>query len=429
MSVDRANQQVVNIPKEGYIGFNGNTGTPWYIGNNSEGGGFEVSKADEPAFLFKNDGVIARDSGDKVVWNTDPIPTGQLTSNIWDRGLYQIAYRNYDSGENIQLENYTPYSIGVLYAFGSSQFSFMGNLIAPNSSGRTVIHYDYWNSALHFDTNGSVIPLSAPTISTQPSDQSLSENDTLDLSVDFSGNPTPNIQWQYSSDDVTFMDLDGATSKHFIKTAVISDTGYYRAVVTNSQGSATSLTAHIIVNSIATELSLAVNNNLAIEILTSGPYTGKKRYSSADQTNIGGGIMQQTLATNADGFVSVAFDMFNGGQYSQRLILELGSNPAGNNIFDCDFGVYCDGGTVSVVGTTMNSGNPLETIATDLSIYTKLRLKRTTGVMTLEGSSDDTNWTIIYTAMVSLSTAQLYVNIGMEWISGLITDVEGYNFN
>ena len=65
-----------------------------------------------------------------------------------------------------------------------------------------------------------------------------------------SGLPTPTVQWQVSTDaGVTFSDLSGATSTTLTFTTTQNENGYaYRAVFTNSAGTATSTPATLTVN-------------------------------------------------------------------------------------------------------------------------------------------------------------------------------------
>ena len=76
----------------------------------------------------------------------------------------------------------------------------------------------------------------APGFTTQPSGQSVNVGQSATFSVAVSGNPTPTIQWQRDGANIL-----GATGTSFqIFRVAASDSGNYRAVATNAQGSATS---------------------------------------------------------------------------------------------------------------------------------------------------------------------------------------------
>jgi hypothetical protein len=90
----------------------------------------------------------------------------------------------------------------------------------------------------------------APVITLQPVNQTVVAGATASFTAAASGNPTPTVQWQLSTDGgVTFSDISGATADTYSFTAAASENGNeYRAVFTNSYGSATSAAATLTVN-------------------------------------------------------------------------------------------------------------------------------------------------------------------------------------
>jgi hypothetical protein len=98
------------------------------------------------------------------------------------------------------------------------------------------------------------IPISAagsPTITTQPTDQTVTDGMTATFIAEVSGSPTPTVQWQVSTDHgVTFTDLAGATSTTLkVPMATVAMSGnQYHAVFTNSVGTGTSDAATLTVN-------------------------------------------------------------------------------------------------------------------------------------------------------------------------------------
>jgi hypothetical protein len=86
----------------------------------------------------------------------------------------------------------------------------------------------------------------APTVTTNPTNQTVTAGNSVTFSAAATGNPTPTVQWQVSMDGgLTFIDLSGANSVILTLTNVTaSQNGYqYRAVFTNSVGSATTVAA------------------------------------------------------------------------------------------------------------------------------------------------------------------------------------------
>jgi hypothetical protein len=86
----------------------------------------------------------------------------------------------------------------------------------------------------------------APTVTTNPTNQSVTAGQSVTFTAAANGNPTPTVQWQVSTDGgVTFTNISGATSTSYtIASTTASQNGYrYRAVFTNSLGSATTTAA------------------------------------------------------------------------------------------------------------------------------------------------------------------------------------------
>ncbi len=91
----------------------------------------------------------------------------------------------------------------------------------------------------------------APAISADPRDQSVTAGQTASFTVAASGSPTPSVQWQQRADASTeWSDIEGATAlTHTTAPTTLAQSGsQYRAVVSNSAGSATSLAATLTVS-------------------------------------------------------------------------------------------------------------------------------------------------------------------------------------
>ena len=107
------------------------------------------------------------------------------------------------------------------------------------------------------------VPLSIPMVTNGPVSQSVSANQTVSFTAAASGNPVPTVQWQLSTDHGnTFNDIPGANSLSYSFTAVANQTGdEYRAVFTNSQGSATTTAASLTVTATPLYTTPAVTTN------------------------------------------------------------------------------------------------------------------------------------------------------------------------
>ncbi|MCY2978999.1 MAG: immunoglobulin domain-containing protein [Planctomycetota bacterium] len=90
----------------------------------------------------------------------------------------------------------------------------------------------------------------APAITQSPSNQTVVTGNTATFTAAASGSPTPTVQWQVSTNGGTsWSNISGATSTTYSFTAVSGDNGkQYRAVFTNTAGSATSSAATLTVN-------------------------------------------------------------------------------------------------------------------------------------------------------------------------------------
>jgi hypothetical protein len=86
----------------------------------------------------------------------------------------------------------------------------------------------------------------APVVTTSPVSQSITAGNAVTFTAAASGNSTPTVQWQVSTDGgATFTNISGATGTSYtIAHVTASQNGYlYRAVFTNSLGTATTSAA------------------------------------------------------------------------------------------------------------------------------------------------------------------------------------------
>src|SRR5208337_4055880 len=83
-----------------------------------------------------------------------------------------------------------------------------------------------------------------------PTSQSVAPGATATFTAAATGNPTPTVQWQVSTNaGSTFSNISGATSTTYSFTASSAQTSdQFRAVFTNSQGSATTTAAALTVS-------------------------------------------------------------------------------------------------------------------------------------------------------------------------------------
>jgi hypothetical protein len=124
----------------------------------------------------------------------------------------------------------------------------------PASAGTTNITLSAANSGgtgsatLVLTVNPAFTP---PVITVQPSNLTVSVGSAATFTAGASGNPLPTVQWQKSADNgTTWSDITGATSASYTFTTAAGDNNHqFRAVFTNSVGSATSNAATLTVDS------------------------------------------------------------------------------------------------------------------------------------------------------------------------------------
>ncbi len=132
----------------------------------------------------------------------------------------------------------------------SNTYSFIA---APNED-QFQYRVVYTNSVSSANSNAVTltVPVSSPAILTQPISQHLPAGSTVTFTAAASGNPTPAVQWMFSTDNgVTFNNVTtgtGGTSNIYSFTATASQTGYqYEAVYTSTGGTATTTPATLVV--------------------------------------------------------------------------------------------------------------------------------------------------------------------------------------
>ena len=123
----------------------------------------------------------------------------------------------------------TPTNAGT-YTFTARGYQYTGRT-GPVTTGSTSIVV-------------AAAPNAAPAISRQPAAPSANVGDTITLSVGYSGNPVPTLQW-YKND----VALSGATGPALVLSEITAaDAGSYTVSLTNSMGSVRSTAAQLVVN-------------------------------------------------------------------------------------------------------------------------------------------------------------------------------------
>jgi hypothetical protein len=155
----------------------------------------------------------------------------------------------------------------------SGNFSISFN-IQGLAAGSYPITYEYLGDATHFNAagtgfaSGTLTVQAAPRILTNPSSQTVVAGTSVTFSASASGYPTPTVQWQVSTNaGRSYSNISGATSTSYILSAATpSQNGsLYRAVFTNSAGSATTAAATLTV-----QYAPVVSGNPSSKTVTAG---------------------------------------------------------------------------------------------------------------------------------------------------------------
>jgi hypothetical protein len=140
---------------------------------------------------------------------------------------------------------------------GGGSFSTTFN-IQGLTTGTYAIAYTYLGDATRFNAatsgSGTLTVQAAPSIVTAPVSQTVTAGNSVTFTAAASGFPAPTVQWQQSSNGTNWSSIAGATSTSYtINAATAGQNGYrYRAVFTNSAGSATTAAATLTVQTAPT---------------------------------------------------------------------------------------------------------------------------------------------------------------------------------
>jgi hypothetical protein len=175
----------------------------------------------------------------------------------------------------------------------------------------------------------------APAVTTNPSNQGVAPGASVSFTAAASGFPTPTVQWQRSVDGgSSFGNISGATSPTYTFTASAGDNGnQYRAVFTNSTGSATTTAATLTVSgaptiSSASSTSFVVGSAGTFTVTTSG-------FPSATLTTSGTLPAWLSFTDNADGTATIAGTppAGSGGSYGFTIHADNGTAPSDSQAF------------------------------------------------------------------------------------------------
>ncbi len=166
-------------------------------------------------------------------------------------------------------------------------------------------------------TAATLTVLSAPVVTTNPAAQTASAGATASFMAAAGGTPAPTVQWRVSTDGSTWNNVSGATATTYSFTVTTAANGYqYRAVFTNSQGTATTSAARLtvvampVVTTNPTSQSVVVGTTVNFTAAANGASTTQWQLS----TN-GGGVWNSISGATAATYSVTATATMSGYQY------------------------------------------------------------------------------------------------------------------
>ena len=170
-------------------------------------------------------------------------------------------------------------------------------------------------------TAATLTVTTAAAVTSSPSSTTVASGSTYSFTASGSGSPIPAVQWQRSDDGgTTFTDIVGATSTTYSNSSVVTDSGaQFRAVFTNSTGSATTTAATLTVTT-TTSMTLTVGHTSIragksdpVTVVITSPVTGRAKVAVG-------------IVTIYDGARVIAFQQVSKGKIKVNLTFAAGSH-------------------------------------------------------------------------------------------------------
>ncbi len=198
--------------------------------------------------VFTNAAGSAISNAATLTVNTATVITTQPANQTVNAGL-SVSFTAAASGSPTPTVKWQVSSDGSVWSDIAGATSTTYTFTSQASDNGNQLRAIFTNVAGSAATNSAALMVYIPPVVTiQPVNQTITAGQTVSFTAAASGNPTPTVQWQVSSDGTTWNPISGATNPTYTFTAQADDNGkQYRAVFTNSAGSATSNSASLTV--------------------------------------------------------------------------------------------------------------------------------------------------------------------------------------
>ncbi len=177
----------------------------------------------------------------------------------------------------------------------------------------------------------TVSSATAPVVTLQPVNQSAINGQDVSFTATATGIPTPTVQWQVSTDGLSYSNIPGQVSSTYAFIATTAQSGdQYRAVFSNSQGSATSSPAALTVTSATTSITItrqpgAQNAQIGQAVSFTAAATGTPTPSVQWQVSTDGTTYQNIPGATSLNYTFVAAQGENGNHYRAFFTNSAGS--------------------------------------------------------------------------------------------------------
>ncbi len=157
-----------------------------------------------------------------------------------------------------------------------------------------------------------------PAVLSNPISQAVNTGTTVTFTAAASGTPAPTVQWQTSTDGVHWINIGGETSTKYQVTAAASTSGHmYRAVFTNSLGSAASNPATLTVYTPPTITSNPVSQSAAVgsQVTFTAAASGTPAPSVQWQTSTNGTTWTNIAGATSNSYTFTVTAAMSGHEY------------------------------------------------------------------------------------------------------------------
>jgi len=158
--------------------------------------------------------------------------TGILNGNVILQGTNGPA----NAGYEILAATNPALPLAQWSLIGSNNFNALGNFVSTNPAGPAQQFY-----RLRYGNTNTTVAV-APTIDSEPQDQTAAVGQGALFSVTASGSAPLSYQWYFNTNTPV---LDATNSSHLINGVVSNDAGGYSVIIANAAGSVTSRVAQL----------------------------------------------------------------------------------------------------------------------------------------------------------------------------------------